>query len=496
MPRAKSNTPVSLAEKTELLAATVHDPALFVSLAFPWEKPGTPLRDESGPDRWQIQILKTIAGDLQQKKDSCRVAVASGHGIGKTALISWIILWFMSTRPNPQIVVTAGTESQLKTKTWRELSKWHKLVINREWFNWTATKFYHVDNEETWFAAAIPWSANNPDAFQGTHEERGTLIIYDEGSAVEDPIWEATEGAMTTKGAIWVAFGNPVRNTGRFKECFNRYKHRWHCFQIDSRESKKASKTQINEWVEDDGEDSDWVRIRVRGVFPRSGLTEFISIEDVERAMQFKVDERNLRRMDLVMGVDVARFGDDQTVFTFRMGRKVLEQVKYRNKDTMQVADLVNILVDKMKPRGIFVDEGGLGAGVVDALRRGRHSSIVIAVNSSHKPVDTIAYANKRIEMWGRMKAWLGGDVELPYGNELLTDLIGPMYTYNKREQLLLEKKEDMKRRGMASPDLGDSLALTFADNSVYGTLYDEEDNFVADRFNQKRTGRSSVGGY
>ena len=196
------------------------------------------------------------------------------------------------------------------------------------------------------------------------------------------------------------------------------------------------------------------------------------------------------------MGVDVARFGDDQTVFTFRMGRKVLEQVKYRNKDTMQVAALVNILVDKMKPRGIFVDEGGLGAGVVDALRRGRHSSIVIAVNSSHKPVDTIAYANKRIEMWGRMKAWLGGDVELPYGNELLTDLIGPMYTYNKREQLLLEKKEDMKRRGMASPDLGDSLALTFADNSVYGTLYDEEDNFVADRFNQKRTGRSSVGGY
>ena len=108
------------------------------------------------------------------------------------------------------------SESQLKTKPWRELSKWHKMARNKHWFNWTATKFYQVDNEETWFAAAIPWSANNPDAFQGTHEESGTLIVYDEGSAIDDTIWEATEGAMTSTGAIWIAFGNPVRNTGRF----------------------------------------------------------------------------------------------------------------------------------------------------------------------------------------------------------------------------------------------------------------------------------------
>ena len=174
------------------IALSENSPKYFVENFFDWEKEG-PLKNEEGLDGWQEDILETVQKDLEAKKDNIRVAVASGHGIGKTALISWLVLWFMTTREHPQIVLTAGTESQLKTKTWRELSKWHKLLRNRNWFSWTATKFYHIENEETWFAAAIPWSANNPDAFQGTHEEKGTLIIYDEGSAIDDTIWAATE---------------------------------------------------------------------------------------------------------------------------------------------------------------------------------------------------------------------------------------------------------------------------------------------------------------
>ena len=486
-------------ELSEEVVRSQLSPKYFVENFFPWEKEG-PLEKEKGLDGWQEDILETIEKDLRAGKDNIRVAVASGHGIGKTALISFLVLWFMTTRNNPQIVVTAGTESQLKTKTWRELSKWHKLLRNRDWFSWTATKFYHIENEETWFAAAIPWSANNPDAFQGTHEEKGTLIVYDEGSAIDDTIWAATEGAMTTRGAIWIAFGNPVRNTGRFKECFGRYKHRWNTKQIDSRESKKANKQQIKEWVEDHGEDSDWVRIRVRGVFPRSGLSEFISVEDVERAMDFKVDPKVTRFQPLVMGVDVARYGDDQTVLTYRQGRKVFKQEKYSGMSTIAVGDMVAEAhlhnPANMKASLIFVDEGGLGAGVVDRLRQLGYSSILIAVNSSHKASNIVAYANKRIEMWGRMRDWIRSEVELPKDHELLSDLIGPMYTHNKREQLLLEKKEDMKRRGLASPDCGDSLALTFAEHTVYTNPIEDADDVPFRSNDFKPVGRNSVGGY
>jgi len=139
----------------------------------------------------------------------------------KTALVAWLIYWFISTRPHPQIVVTSNTKSQLETKTWRELAKWHKLAINSHWFEWTATKFYYKQHPETWFAAAIPWSKERSEAFAGTHEQH-VLVIFDEASLVDDSIWETTEGAMTQPGAFWCVFGNPTRNTGRFSECFKK----------------------------------------------------------------------------------------------------------------------------------------------------------------------------------------------------------------------------------------------------------------------------------
>ena len=132
----------------------------------------------------------------------------------------------MSTRPHPQIVVTANTREQLLKKTFRELSVWHKLLINTGWFTWTATKFYHNDHPETWFAAAVPWSAERPESFAGTHAEH-VMLLFDEASGIHDVIWEVAEGAMTTAGAAWLVFGNPTRNTGRFRECFGKFAH---CF--------------------------------------------------------------------------------------------------------------------------------------------------------------------------------------------------------------------------------------------------------------------------
>lgn len=393
--------------------------------------------------------------------EAVQVAVASGHGIGKTALVAWIIHWFISTRQNPQIVVTANTQNQLDNKTWRELARWWKISMHKEWFEWTATKFYLKASPETWFAAAIPWSEKNSEAFAGTHEEH-VLLVFDEASGIADVIWEVAEGAMTTPGAMWIAFGNPTKNTGRFRECFGKFKHRWSTKQIDSRTAKMADKTKLEEWVQDYGEDSDFVRVRVRGVFPRAGDNQFISSEDVEVCRHYVAE--GYESQPMLLGVDVARFGDDRTIIRPRQGRKVFQAKKYRGLDTMEVADRVIEAIEEYDPRVAFVDGGGLGAGVIDRLKQLGYGSKVVDVNAGAKPLDDVKYFNLRAEMWGRMRDAVKGGMDLPADDiELVDDLIGPEYGYTAKQQVQLEKKADMKRRGLASPDDGDALALTFA---------------------------------
>lgn len=444
----------------ECISEFVFDPLGFVRFVIPWGEPG-PLEHQTGPDVWQEKILKEIGEQLKADKDEAvNIATTSGHGIGKSALVAWLILWFISTRPHPQIVVTANTREQLLKKTFRELAVWHKKAIHSHWFKWTATKFYHVDHPETWFAAAVPWSAENPEAFAGTHAEH-VLVIFDEASGIDDIIWEVTEGAMTTKGAAWLAFGNPTRNSGRFRECFGRFQHRWTTYRVDSRTAKMATnKTQIEQWIADYGEDSDFVRIRVKGEFPRAGNTQFIPGDLVERAVRNNPPENPLATK--VLSVDVARFGDDQTVFCMRAGSVVLPLRKFRELDTMQVASLVAECINDWEPDCTFVDGGGLGAGVVDRLRQLNYR--VIDVQAGSSPDDKEKYANKRAEMWGRMRDWLKGDVKIPDDDGLKSALIGSEYGYTTKMAIQLEKKEDMKKRGLASPDEGDALAMGFAE--------------------------------
>lgn len=443
----------------EHIARFVYDPLGFIRFALPWGEPGV-LEKHTGPDEWQAKLMMELGAQLKAgQAGSINMATASGHGVGKSSLVAWLVLWFMSTRPHPQIVVTANTREQLLKKTFRELAVWHKKIINAHWFTWTATKFYHVDHPETWFAAAVPWSAENPEAFAGTHAEH-VLVIFDEASGISDIIWEVTEGAMTTPGAAWLAFGNPTRNTGRFRECFGRYAHRWTTYRVDSRTAKMTNKAQLQQWIDDYGEDSDFARIRIKGEFPRAGSTQFIPSDLVERGMRnaVVVDPQAVR----VLGVDVARFGDDQTVFCQRLGQKVLPLQRFRELDTMQVASLAAELIDLWQPDCTFVDGGGLGGGVVDRLRQLNYR--VIDVQSGASPDDKEKYLNKRAEMWGRMRDWLKGDIQLPEDDGLKSALIGLEYGFSTKNAIQLEKKEDMKKRGLASPDEADALAMTFAD--------------------------------
>lgn len=442
------------------------DPLGFVRTVYPWGESGTSLADEDGPDVWQIEVLEHIkeeyakSNNLQQAiVGAIRIAVSSGHGPGKTALVAWIIHWFMSCFRNPQVVVTANTKTQLTTKTWRELSKWHSMSLHKHWFDWSATTFKFKETPELWCANAIPWSEHNSEAFAGTHEEN-VLIIFDEASAVADIIWEVTEGAMTTKNCIWVVFGNPTKNTGMFAQCFKRFRHRWWNKKVDSRTAKMTDKALIQEWIDDYGEDSDFVRVRVRGEFPRAGDLQLIPVDVVEAAVarECEVPVGAPR----VMGVDVARYGSDMSVIARRHGRKLEPLSKFRGLDTMELASVVAAAIRDERPDMVFVDGTGIGAGVIDRLRQLGHEVIEVHAGSKPDPGNEKVYYNKRIEMWMRMAVWLK-TADIPRDPELYDDLIGPEYHYDLKMRMRLEPKENMKKRGLASPDCAEALVQTFS---------------------------------
>ena len=284
-------------------------------------------------------------------------------------------------------------------------------------------------------------------------------------------MWDTIEGALTDSGTelLCAAFGNPTRSTGRFRECFagGRFAHRWGALQIDSRSVGMTNKAQIAAWVKDHGEDSDFVRVRVRGVFPRSGSQQFIDGQRVDEAVARPlVDDPTA---SLVMGVDIARQGADQSVIRFRRGldARGIPAVKFRIPDLMQVASRVMELVNSYNPDAVFVDGTGIGWGVVDRLNQmGCPNLTAVDFGSRADRTDALdaaaRYANKRAEMWGFMKEWCKSGC-LPDDAELIADLKAVDYGYDASDAILLERKDDMRRRGLASPDDGDALALTFA---------------------------------
>jgi hypothetical protein len=288
-------------------------------------------------------------------------------------------------------------------------------------------------------------------------------MIFDEASAIEDVIWETAEGAMTTPGAIWAVFGNPTRNSGKFRECFGRMRHRWHNRQVDSRTARMANKAQLQQWIDDYGEDSDFVRVRVRGVFPRAGACQLIPSDVVDAAYDKSLRPEVYSHAPKVLGVDVARYGDDQSVIVLRQGLVCPWLKKYRGLDLMTFAGLVAQVIEEEDADMVFVDQGGMGAGVVDRLLQLRFRNVV-GVDFGGAALNKVLYYNKRTEMWCLMRDWFSQGPAIPPDEELRSDLVSPEYGYTgDKGQIALEKKADMKKRGLASPDCGDALCLTFA---------------------------------
>jgi hypothetical protein len=402
----------TLEEIADQLVACRGDPEKFVLEMFDWEN--EPELKGRSPEKWQTSVLQAIRDGLPLGK-AVRVAVASGHGVGKTALTSWICLWAMATCRDCRGILTASNEAQLSTRNRAELRKWYRLFKGRAFFELTATALISADvaHEQTWRLDLLPWNEHRPESFAGLHNQgKRILVIMDEASVIPPIIWATLEPVMTDVGTeiIWCAFGNPLHSVGPFRECFGRFAHRWTGFHVDAREVSISDKEQIIQWGEDHAEDSYFFMTRVRGEFPTVSALQFIPNDLVEAAMTRDIERQP--NDPLVLGVDVARFGDDCSVIYARRGfdaRSILPMV-YRGISTDRLEDMILEFCSQNRVECIFIDGTGVGGGVVDHLAN-RHNLPVEDIQFGSRPSrgDSVKYAQKRSEMWGAMRDGLKG---------------------------------------------------------------------------------------
>lgn len=448
--------------------------------------PGLELRS------WQVEWFEEVGRQLRDEPFMpVQTARASGHGIGKSTGIAILNQALFYTRENTRGVVTANTDNQLRTKTWPEWSKWYGMAIQpiRDWFTLTATRLHRngeLSVQDRWRIDATPWSEHNTEAFQGLHNERERILIaYDEASAIADKVWEATDGVMTDEYTeiIWTAMGNPTRTTGRFRDAFGKFGSHWKHKNIDSRDVEGTNKVILQRMVDAYGEDSDYARIRVKGMFPRASAMQFIDSEIVELAK--KREPLGGLRDPLVMGIDVARGGDDNMVIAYRRGldAKCVPWIVIPGSETRDsekvIAKIVDLAIteDRFKrPDAIFVDATGIGGPITDRLRNvlGENTQVYGVTFSEASPNPKLA--NVRAYIWWRMRDKLRVGLAIPDDDDLERELTSVEFFHDKKDRVLLEAKEHMKERGMPSPDRADALACTFLmevqprDNTIVAT--------------------------
>lgn len=452
----------------DLAASCRFDPKRWSRVAWDWGE--GELADYDGPRDWQDDINQIIADHLRNPEtryEPLQISVASGHGIGKSAEMGMLSNWAMSCWPDAKIVTTANTEGQLRTKTAPEIGKWFRMSLTAHWFDVQTMSIKTRDPQhvEQWRQDFIPWSEHNTEAFAGLHNKgRIILLLFDEASKIADKVWEVAEGALTDENTviIWIVFGNPTRNTGRFRECFRKFKHRWIGRQIDSRTVPGTNKKFLQRLVDDYGEDSDIVKVRVRGQFPAQSAMQFISSDLADAAQKVHLRRDQYSFAPVIIGVDPAWTGDDTLEIYLRQGlySKHLLTIP-KNDNDIHVANIVARLEDEYQADAVFID-GGYGTGIYSAGQTmGRSWRLIWFSGKSIDP----GYFNTRAYIWGQGKKWLqaGGAID-PKDQGLYDDLVNVETVPRLDGKILLESKEDMKERGIPSPNKADALMLTFAE--------------------------------
>jgi hypothetical protein len=426
---------------------------------------------------WQFQTYIKLRDHLQNpltRHHPFRLAIASGHGIGKSAFLSQMQIIMLSTFPMTRCIVTANTEGQLRTKTWPELAKWHQLALNSHWFEYTKTALISkdVNSSENWRSDAVTWSLTNTDAFAGAHNQGKRLFeAFDEASQIPKEIFEVTEGAMSDKNTqlIWLAFGNPTQLSGPFYDCFHSPKSRWQTLQIDSRTVTITNKDELDGQIGEHGEDSDFVRIRIRGMFPRSSINQAIPREWVDKAAKRVIKHQSeFDYAPCIVGIDGSWTGDDPLAVYVRQGnycKRIL--VLNKNDNDIQTAGKIVGAVRQLHPYPVdaWILDQGYGTGIYSALKVMGFKKVFLVPFGGSSPDP--GFANMRTYIWREMGLWLRDGGVIQDDVELEQELGWPeMHTVPSGKRAgwaILESKKDMAARGLKSPNMADALAVTFS---------------------------------
>ena len=377
------------------------------------------------------------------------------------------------TVPGSTTVVTANTEPQLRTKTFPEIRKWATMSIMSNWFEHLATAIKPAEwlsqalkstkqDDAYWYIAAQLWSEETPDAFAGMHSQLGMMVLFDEASGIPQPIWPVTQGFFTDNilHRVWLAISNPRNPMGPFYDCFHKNRSEWRPVSIDARSVEENDHSLYESIIRQYGPDSDQARVEVYGKFPRQGDTQFIGRDLVQDAGERDVVEDP--GAPLILGIDPARYGDDEAVFRLREGRdaRSFKPVVLPKMSLTALATRAAQHIDQYNPDAVLIEGDGVGGGLVDILRSWGYKVQEVTVGGGAD--DKERYANKRTEMWGEMALWLETGCIDPLDEDLREDLCGPQYEFTQTGQYKLEAKDKMRKRGVPSPNHGDALAITF----------------------------------
>jgi hypothetical protein len=493
----------SQAQEAEILTQVLsfrNDPVGFALWSYPWGEKGTVLEHIKGPRDWQLEELDRIGQHVRKQEfalandlalEIWRSAYSSGRGPGKSAVLGMLAHWQVSTHLGATCIVTANTEGQMRTKTFPEFAVWFGSAVNRHWFTietmrivpaaWLVELVRRPQEEgglgidpKYWYVQGQTWSEDNPSSFAGTHNPRGLMVLFDEAAGIPSPIWDTTDGFFTEVNPyrFWLAASQMRHRSGRMFELFNdkQIGYGWRCRTLSTRGMQGVDQALIRDQIRRYGEDSDFVRVEIDGLPPRTADDQFIPWDTVRAA------QRNELQPDygeaLVLGVDPAPRG--KTAWRFRQGRNARDccgsatRGSWLGRDNVQIAQGIMDLDAKYKPDHICIDFG-MGTGVIDILKRKTLNGRLHEVRFGDQAHDGKGseFATHAIELWARVRDWLPGamiekdDGEKGTLSQQLTDR-GWRYSGREEGKKILETKEDMGKRGVASPDDADALACTF----------------------------------
>jgi hypothetical protein len=450
--------------------AWLEDPVGYVRATFQVE-----------PDEWQAEALRAIASDP-------RVGLSACKGPGKTCVEAWVIWWFLDLHEDAQVICTSITGPNLKDNLWKELAYWYaKSPHLGAAFEIQGERILHRERPKTWWVSARTWG-QDADATQQANSLAGfhgpaVMIVLDEMGDYPNGVVVAAEAIFANEHigvAKLLAAWNPTRVNGPAYRVCTKDRKRWTIIHItgdpdDPKRSPRISREWAQQMIDDWGRDNDWVRVNVLGLFPNAAEDKLLGPNDITLAERRDANPFAYINEPIIYGLDVARFGSDSSRLRSRQGPVLFRGHQFRGLDGPTLAQKVAFIIEedskkrfKRRPDYIFVDVTGVGASAYDHLCLLGYRDICVPVDFGSK-ADDERFADKRAEIWWRAAKWTKTVGCLPSnGGELSDQLCAPTYKFaarGKRTVFILESKEDMKARGLPSPDDADSFALTFVVN-------------------------------